>query len=263
MNRRECLDVDDPMCSTGRPPVADYPRYSSTLTPYSDLMNLDIKVPGEHTLEGESFDAEIQMLHTHLDPDPARVSSIGIPIRATADGYNSEFQELLDQFQLTYDEHELECLLRRGRNLRTGNRQEAGDHHHDDVEDLYGNSTRMDERKLQQSRKFNPYSTAFMPDIFFYRYDGSITEPPCLDITWWVMIDPMIISHDQLHQIKKILFLHMDPSNDCSPTSVHNSEQSVTRPIQPLGEDREIQKCSEGIFVSDERKGRGDGNICR
>jgi len=265
MNRRQCLDLDDPTCATDRPPIADYPKYSSTLTPYSDLLNLDIKVPGEHTLEGETFDAEIQMLHTHLDPDPARVSSIGVPIRATEDGFNAEFQELLDQFQLTYDEHEWECFLQRKRNLRTGNHKaEARDARHEVAEEFQRNATRpMEDRKLQQSRRFNPYSPAFMPNIFFFRYDGSITEPPCVDISWWVMIDPMIISHDQLDQIKRLLFLHVDPSNQCLPTSVHNAEQSVVRPIQPLGEDRVIRKCGEGTFVSDEAKGRGDGNICR
>ena len=98
-SRRPCLDPDDLACDQGRPPLADYPDYSSTTTPWSDMLNLDIKVPGEHTLEGEVFDAELQMLHTHLQPEPARLSSIGVPIRATADGYNTEFQILLTQFQ--------------------------------------------------------------------------------------------------------------------------------------------------------------------
>ena len=112
-----------------------------------------------------------------------------------------------------------------------------------------------------QSRKFNPYSEAFMPSIFFYRYDGSMTEPPCMDITWWVMYDPMTISLGQLDQLKRILFTHVDP--DCTPTSVHNADQSVARPIQPLGEDRDIELCDPKTFRSDIDKGRGPGNICR
>ena len=61
LNRRKCTDTSDPGCSIGRPPMADYPQYSSATTPYSDLLNLDIKVPAEHTIEGVAFDAEIQM----------------------------------------------------------------------------------------------------------------------------------------------------------------------------------------------------------
>jgi hypothetical protein len=66
MNRRPCLNGDpsnkDNPCEVDRPPIADYPRYSSTTTSFSDLLNFDIKIPGEHTLEGEEFDAEIQMV---------------------------------------------------------------------------------------------------------------------------------------------------------------------------------------------------------
>ena len=293
MNRRRCLDIADPTCELGRPPIADYPKYSSALTPYSDLLNLDIKVPGEHTLEGESFDAEIQMLHTHLDPDPTRVSSIAIPIRATADGFNAEFQQLLVQFHATYEEHSEQCQRRRKiqqqrKQLRrrttslnqilTSSASFAEKEEEKEEEDImdnkrnrevYHNSSFFQEQQellrelrdshVPQEDKFNPYSPAFMPGIHFYRYDGSITEPPCMDITWWVMMDPMIISFAQLQQIKVLLFTHHN--ENCEMTSVHNEEQSVARPIYPLGEDRTMQKCD--TFISDEAKGRGDGNICR
>ena len=281
MNRRECLDVDSSRCSDNRPPIADYPRYSSGLTAYSDLLNLDIKVPAEHTMEGETFDAEIQMLHTHLDPSPARVSSIGLLLRATSNGFNYEFQQLLDMFQRTYNDHADGCRRRQLKTQQSNLRGMDGtttmttstidDTDHEFNEDSiyrYSNESSTGfgrQRKVQgvpQELKFDPYSEAFMPGIFFYRYDGSITEPPCLDITWWVMMDPMIISFDQLRQIKHILFTHVDEET-CERTSVHNRDQSVARPIYPLGSDREIQKCGPGTFISDEAKGRGPGNICR
>ena len=70
-----------------------------------------------------------------------------------------------------------------------------------------------------------------------------------------------VVVFDQLEQIKVLLFTHQD--ENCQMTSVHNEEQSVARPLFPLGDDREVQKCGPGAFVSDEEKGRGDGNKCR
>ena len=211
MSRRPCKDPTDPNCKDGRPPIADYPKYSSVITPYSDLLHWDVKIPSEHTIEGEIFDGEIQMFHTHYG---GRVSSIGIPIRATEDGYNPDMQDIIDQFQLVYDEHEFNCLNGGRRHLFYNDKQQR--RAREMLRDLvYAKNTTttvtteetLKTRKRQlQSMKFDPYSESFMRDIFFYRYDGSITEPPCLTITWWVMMHPAIISFEQLFQLKMLLF---------------------------------------------------------
>ena len=133
------------------------------MTSFSDLLNYDIKIPGEHTIKGESFDAEIQMLHMH--PEDRRVSSIGVLVRARDGGFNWRFQEILDEFQQVYDQHAFECA-------------------NPGVEYV------PPERPSPQGR-FYPYADELMPTIFFYRYDGSITEPPCKDITWYVVIQGM------------------------------------------------------------------------
>jgi carbonic anhydrase len=222
------------------------------------MMHMDIKIPGEHTLEGEAFDAEIQMLHVHLTAP--RVAAIGVPIRAKQGGYNTEFQWILNEFQTVFDDHNDKCEeSKRTRNLRQQQPQPL-----DEVEEpvLYPNATTS--RKLQDNvnrQHFNPYTDELMPSMFFYRYDGSITEPPCLDITWWVIDEPCVIGLEQLKQLKTLLFGHVD--ENCNPTSVHNKDQEVVRPIQPLGENRVIQHCPPGSFISDESKGRPPGNFCR
>ena len=143
-------------------------------------------------ITGEAFDAEIQMLHTHLDPDPARVSSIGVLIRATAEGYNTEYQQVLNLFQVEYNTHANACRTKQRRHLRRTTPQTTANTNENKDDDL--NSTtpvpqqRMD-RELyvtDQYRRFNPYAEALMPGIHFYRYDGSITEPPCMSLTWYV-----------------------------------------------------------------------------
>ena len=270
LNRRSCLGVRDDRfdCNDG-PPSADYPRYSSFQTQHSDLLNLDIKVPGEHWIEGESFDAEIQMLHTHVTDQ--RVSSIGIPIRATVGGFNAEFQEILDQFQLVYDFDLATCNAATLNRRRAASQfyselimkgEEEGDAADEDDEDQEWEqdySTPLDDpdfiRRLQRpGHRFNPYTEAFLTTVYFFRYNGSTTEPPCYPLTWWVMIKPMIISFEQLNQIKYLLFTHVD--GNCEKTSVHNADQSVARPLQTLARDRFIMKCGEGTFESDVEKGK-------
>lgn len=256
--------MESSACKQNGPPTADYPRYSSTATSYSDLINYDIKIPGEHTIKGESFDAEIQMFHIH--PTANRQSSIGVLVRATHDGYNSEFQEIIDEFQMLYDDHAGECARRKlafWDFLETEGSSPTKDPTKAPTEAPTNSPTRQPPhhtRNKLHDVKFNPYSEALMPTIFFYRYDGSITEPPCKDITWWVMTDPMIISFSQLNQIKRILFTHVN--QDCQPTSVHNADQSVARPIYPR-DTREIQDCSVGSFLSDEAKKVGTARKCR
>lgn len=229
--------------------MVDYPKYSSDGSDYSDMHHLDIKVPGEHRFDGvEPFDAELQLFHTHLSD--GRLSSIGIPVRATESDFNAEFQEILDEFQIVYSRHALECAAN-ARRLRGEPPLQAA------------NST---ERELVSHLRFNPYSNAFMTTIFFWRYDGSLTEPPCVPMSWWVMDAPMLISFEQLQQIKRLLFTHVD--SNCHKTSVHTEEQSVARPVQPLNrdstDDRQFpQHCKPGSFRSDLEIGRGEGKRCR
>jgi len=260
MNRRSCTDViDDRFVCGNNPPLADYPKYSSVGTSFSDLLNYDIKVPGEHWLEGESYDAEVQMLHTHLSSQ--RVSSIGVPVRARMDGHNDEFQAILDQFQLVYDLDVASCAAaerdrRRAAsqfrtNLMNGDVADAGSEEY---------STPLEDpdlaRRLQERPpRFDPYTNALLPTIYFYGYDGSTTEPPCYPLTWFVLSSPMIISFEQLNQIKYLLFTHVNA--DCERTSVHNADQSVARPLQTQDNDRFVMKCTVEDYVSDADKDRG------
>jgi carbonic anhydrase len=242
--RRACIDTENRGCFyKGRPPVADFPNYSSTNTHNSDLLNLDIKVPGEHQMFNETFDAEIQFLHIHLTA--SRFGQIGLPVKATPDGYNDKFQTYLDQFQLVYNRNKAAC----GVNQRRRRGETVAE---DDVaEPVALVDDEGFQRRLQNatSTQFNPYGD-LIPTHFFYRYEGSSTEPPCMSMTWFVMIHPLIISRTQLEQVKRLIFTNVD--DQCVPTSVHNIDQSVARPIQPLGNDRPVMFCKDGAFDPDD-----------
>jgi hypothetical protein len=247
-------------CQTNQPPMVDYPRYSSAISDYADMHHFDIKYPSEHTIKGESFDAEIQMFHVHFHR--GRFSNIGVLVRATGNGFNQEFQFILDEFQKVYDHNAEECEMHKERKLRGTDKEslESGRQENGGSPSTFQHDRNLTLIDQIHRIKFNPYSDAFMTTMFFYRYDGSITEPPCKDITWWVMKDPMYISFEQLNQLRNIMFTHVD--RNCRKTSVHNEEQSVARPVQALG-DRVMEFCQEGDFISDVAKGRPAAKQCR
>ena len=79
-------------------------------------------------------------------------------------------------------------------------------------------SARM-ERKLNFG-SWDPHHEKLIPTIHFYRYDGSLTEPPCGEwVSWFVADKPMTISYQQLEQLKTILFTNYD--KNCRKTSAH------------------------------------------
>lgn len=97
---------------------------------------------------------------------------------------------------------------------------------------------------------WNPNHESLVPSIYFYGYDGSLTEPPCSEIVSWFVIDePMRISKNQLEQMKTLLFTNVD-RDTCRSTSAHY-RNSVARPIQETGKQRQIWHCTPNDFLSD------------
>lgn len=240
MPRRVCIDMLSNECRQNGPPLIDYPTYSSDITHFSDLMHLDIKVPGEHTLEGVSFDAEVQLFHIH--PTGVRTGNLAILVRARSDGYNAEFQAVLDQFQFKYNVDQAQCAVRRRRREKS-----VGDDVEWDEQPQPMHDPELLRRLQTRPPRFNPYTAAWMTTLYYFRYDGTTTDPPCYPVTWFVMSSPMVISLEQLAQVKRLIFTYVD--GDCRKTSVHSAEQSVARPLQFLG-DRKIIQCTDRDFVA-------------
>jgi carbonic anhydrase len=240
--RRLC---SDPLkCDEPDPPNGDFPNGWGG---YSDLMHLDVKVPSEHWIDGTRYDAEMQVNHLHSGNK--RFSSLAVMIKAIPNGYNYYFQELLRNFQVVYDRNMATCGLNSIPSV------------HQSVVDPVQTIVNGTKRRLWQvpPRKEFPYNTTWdphhfmlVPSIWFYRYDGSITEPPCSEFVAWFIADtPMTIGIEQLDQLKRILFTNVDPIT-CQETSVHWN-QSVARPIRP-STDRPVWKCTPNDFIADSDK---------
>lgn len=255
--RRSCADLNNVACQEPDPPHADFPNGFGG---FADVMHVDFKVPGEHMIEGKRFDAEMQIFHLHKDRRrmPAQASLI----RATDDGFNYYFEELLKvfEYQYRYDEAKCASTMRRERQLLSDVHRVLGGNMTSDVdyEALSQYSIETEEDELKELAKeidrslqigvWDPHHEMLVPSIHFWRYDGSLTEPPCGEwVTWFVSDKPMTISTRQLEKMKKILFTHVDWG--CKKTSVHRG-YSVARPVQDTA-GRPVWRCRPSDFGPD------------
>lgn len=222
---------------------------------------MDFKVPSEHLINGKRFDAEMQVYYLHAKR--GRMPAQATVIKATEEGYNWYFEGALKAFEYVYERDQALCAAtqRRDRELSAqAHATFAGGKPHEsiDYETLAEFSTAMDrpdyeeysknmERLLQDGR-WDPNNEHLVPSIHFYRYEGSITEPPCGEwVSWFITDVPMTISTAQLERMKNILFNHVD--YQCRRTSVHY-EHSVARPVQPTA-GRPIYLCTPADFGPD------------
>lgn len=256
--RRNCADLTNPDCMEPDPPMADYPHGWGG---DADVMHVDFKVPSEHLINGERFDAEMQIFNLHTDR--RRMPTQVALIRATEMGYNYYFEAALQVFeqQYNYDLSVCNAKHRRERQLVSQLHSILGQNvssrfvDYETWGDVSVELDRVDEqqvlRDIERSLQigvWDPYHVKLVPTIYFWRYDGSLTEPPCGEFVSWFVCDvPMVISTDQLERMKKVLFTHVD--QDCNPTSVH-FEHSVARPIQDRG-GRPVSFCTPSDFGPD------------
>jgi hypothetical protein len=92
-------------------------------------------------------------------------------------------------------------------------------------------------------RKMFPYD--LWPTIFFYRYKGSITAPPCSEIVNWRVLDePLVISRRQYKTLAKLMAGHIDAVT-CKPSKRTSPTGENFRPLQVLNNaQQEVAHCT-------------------
>jgi carbonic anhydrase len=257
-DRRPCSDLTNVTCQEPDPPMADFPH---GFTGIADAVHIDFKVPSEHTIGGQRFDAEMQIFHVLAKRRRMPVQSV--LISATVDGYNYYFEDALVEFQYLFDVHSAQCgnFQRRSRQLVADVDKLLGEGNSSpyiDYQTWAEYSTQLDEpnivsgvhamRRNLQNAIWDPYHEMLIPSIYFWRYEGSLTEPPCGEwISWFISDKPMIISLSQLERMKNVLFNHVDPY--CRRTSTQFGH-SVARPIQETA-GRDVWLCQATDFAPD------------
>lgn len=278
--RRPCPDVLDIKCQFPHPPWADFPNGFPGI---SDVIHIDFKIPSEHWLRGQSFDGEIQIYHVHVNS--SRIIAISTLIQATEQGHNHHLQLALDTFQEEYNKNQATCAESRSVGSggiilppitpipmdnstlwnTTGNASNmntaTGNSNFTTSSNMTTSATSSNTSVIDAAHNrrilhnipeaWDPYHPDIFPSIYFYRYDGSITEPPCSEIVTWFVTDiPITISIPQLQQWKNIQFTNVDPKT-CQSTSVQY-RQSVARPIKyPIPTDRVVSRCTADHFGPD------------
>lgn len=237
-------------------------------------MHVDIKIPSEHYLNGIQYDGEMQIYHIHAGNKRFATQGVFIHVNGTSkldDGsYNYYFQELIDQFQIIYENNMKSCqhILSSSTDVPTN-----PDTVYETTKDTSTSTTPLmndtiGERSLQQSSLnttkpvkhkvfktgavWDPHNWMLVPTYWFYRYDGSLTEPPCSEMVSWFIADtPMTISIEQYEQLKNILYTNVRPYPSCQLTSVHDVKNGNARPIRPVN-DRPIWQCTPDDFPPDD-----------
>jgi carbonic anhydrase len=242
--RRNCPDRTQPECMEPDPPMADFPN---GWTGETDTLHIDFKVPSEHTIEGERYDAEMQIFNLHVDRRRTPVQAA--VIRATATGFNYYFEEALKVFEQQSQYDLQQCNLKRQQQNNSSRRMsETLGVPAATLGDVEENSTDADKDRDLQIGVWDPFHPMLIPSIYFWRYDGSLTEPPCGEFVSWFVCDvPMTISFQQLERMKAVLFTHVDAN--CKATS-SQFDHSVARPVQDRA-GRPVWRCKTSDFVAD------------
>jgi carbonic anhydrase len=164
--------------------------FSLFLPGYADVVNADVKVPSEHTLYGKRYDAEWQVFHMSWPRQRTPVS--GAMISAENDEYNIYFQEALDAFQHVYNVDRAKCArrIRKRRRLVTrmhrilGKNTKSEFHDYETWADFSTELEQPDfsvlnaDMKRKLTKGWSPIDQSLLPSIYFFGYEGSLTEPP-------------------------------------------------------------------------------------
>ena len=241
------------------------------------VTHVDIKVPSEHWMEGRQYIAEYQIFLIQNKAEKQR----GAPAVSVLfdlhpqNQKNKRFQILLDAFQDVYDRDMAQCRARKRRQRRLGaffgGKRGASEEDELDInrstwldepeeeEDRFQQSLREAERRAQNIRKFNPWTSDIVRTLWFFGYEGSLTEPPCTEFIEWRVLDtPALISRKQYWQLRVLLFDHV--GKNCKKTSVHY-QGSVARPIQPYN-GRLVHRCMCRDFLGDRDRAKLGTNRC-
>ena len=190
--------------SFGGHPAADVPKAWGDQLP---VIHVDFKVPSEHWIEGKQYAAEYQIWQIQNRPDERRgAPAMAILIDDEDDKFNPHLQRALDAFQDVFDADMTDCedFKRKQRRLDAvfyrklqtwlgyDTSEEQIDPEDLGFSDILDEPTEIEEkfqalrgklnarRNEEDSRRvWDPWHTDLYRTVWFYGYEGSLTEPPC------------------------------------------------------------------------------------
>jgi len=180
------------------------------------VTHVDVKIPSEHWMEGKQYAAEYQiyLIQNRKAQRGAPVISILMDLDPD-DKPNAALQVALDRFQAEYDKDMAQCEARRrkerrldailGEEFDATQEQSTWLDEPEEEEVKFQSYLRRAQERQGGFKYFDPWDAEIMRSIYFFGYEGSLTEPPCSEFLEWRIIDtPTTVSRKQLFQMKKV-----------------------------------------------------------
>jgi len=199
----------------------------------------ELKLPGEHTIKGESYDGELQFSNVinvekeHKGNRDHQIAMVARLIDATKKKKDDYMEKFLEKWEAVADKKSRTCQsLGRG--------------------EL--NLAQIQRRQLREQKLTVPFISKKKTDIlrqpfknqYYYGYKGSLTIPPCSDVVLWYIVDnPMSISKEQLKRLQLLITEYLD--DDCEKTTYASKSGAVNRPLQETKR-HEIFHCDESDY---------------
>jgi carbonic anhydrase len=264
----DCKITDVSFYTTPHTLRADFPHDDSTCQrPTIDLPNgfpyrwiahhMEVHLRAEHVLDGRKYDGEIQMYHLGQVDQRRELAAVSVLLDASGLEDNAKLQEWIDRWEQALQEETTNCqqrnlrqdksTLKEQRTLKMANYTFTGTAGTalEDVEHVNSRQLQQQETEIDYAprRKMFPYD--LWPTIFFYRYKGSITVPPCSEIVSWRVLDePLVISRRQYKTLAKLMAGHVD-AGTCKPFKRMSPTGENFRPLQVLNNaEQEVNHCT-------------------
>ena len=221
---------------------------------------IEIRLRGEHIFDGRRFDGEIIFVHGEYPHDKTALAFVSLPLDASSVRDEPKLQLFIDEWQTLHDSINTVCASRHSlsnmdRRHKPPQSRAKSRQFYDQVKTLKEYDPEWDyveEQKLKQHQrrklqdenvelvnKPKPFPYDLWPTIWYYRYRGSMTTPPCYNnVEWRIFDEPLKISRKQFKQLASLISSYKN--DDCEPASAVSARGDTFRPLQDRNKDIQV-----------------------
>eukprot|EP00977_Amphora_coffeiformis_P029124 scaffold38918_cov176-Amphora_coffeaeformis.AAC.2 len=239
------------------------------------LRHTDISLPSQHTLNGKRFAGEVILTHVlGVNVSNKEIGNVSwlLEVGTEVDFY--DFLELYIRRWRNVAKKTVRDCIKRRRMKENGNPLHAPPVRL--LESLPLSETNYTEPEPMdvlsrpffdcRQRKFHPYDWWDEAQTeYYFRYEGSLTEPPCVRTAHWrVMRRPIRVAPSQIRALEKLLAERIDPDT-CEaytagrPRDGDTTAVDVNRPLQKYRHTHKLVYCE---CVDWKSRFRVDGEYC-